>query len=53
MAIVDNHCEETDVSVGFHPVYTNTRNIQMWCDAIAVDGTATSIPFWTKYQACL
>jgi len=42
MAIVDNHCEETDVSVGFHPSYTNTRNIQMWCNAIAVDGNTYS-----------
>ena len=42
MAIVDNHCEETDVSVGFHPVYTNTRNLQMWCNAIAVDGNTYS-----------
>ena len=39
---MDNHCEETDVSVGFHPSYTNTRNIQMWCNAIAVDGNTYS-----------
>ena len=42
MAIIDNHCEETDVSVGFHKVYTNTRNLQMWCNAIAVDGNLYS-----------
>ena len=42
MAIIDNHCEETDVSVGFHPSYTNTRNLQMWCNAIAVDGNTYS-----------
>jgi hypothetical protein len=42
MAIIDNHCEETDVSVGFHPSYTNTQNLQMWCNAIAVDGNTYS-----------
>ena len=43
MAIVDNHCEETFAGdVGFHPSYTNTRNIQMWCNEIAVDGNTYS-----------
>ena len=43
MAIVDNHCEETFAGgVNFHKAYTNTRNIQMWCNAIAVDGNTYS-----------
>tara|TARA_B110000208_G_scaffold176848_1_gene223557 strand:+ start:151 stop:3924 length:3774 start_codon:yes stop_codon:yes gene_type:complete len=43
MAIIDNHCEETrDGDVGFHPSYTNTRNIQMWCSEIAVAGNTYS-----------
>ena len=43
MAIVDNHCEETFAGgVSFHKAYTNTRNIQMWCNAIAVDGNTYS-----------
>ena len=43
MAIVDNHCQETFAGeVGSHKVYTNTRNIEMWCTEIAVDGNTYS-----------
>lgn len=40
MAIIDNHCEEADGPVGMHSSYTNTKNIQMWCGPIAVDGNS-------------
>ena len=52
MAIIDNHCEEADGPVGMHTSYTNTRNIQMWCGPIGVDGNTYTNPGYCSSQHC-
>merc|ERR1712087_922025 len=52
MAISDNHCEEADGPVGMHKVYTNVKNIQMWCGPIAVDGNSYSNPGFCSSKNC-
>ena len=51
-AIIDNHCEEADGPVGMHKMYTNTKNIQMWCGPLVVDGNTYSSPGYCSPQHC-